>query len=108
MNYKEAERLAGIWLESNRHIIIARNYRIGRSEVDVISLTGEYLYLTEVKYRTSAEELVEDLVDQRQINRVIRAGSPLLQRYKATELKMILLHYSGNSKEPKVFHVNID
>ncbi|HBB81379.1 MAG TPA: YraN family protein, partial [Cryomorphaceae bacterium] len=41
MNYKEAERLAGIWLESNRHIIIARNYRIGRSEVDVISLTGE-------------------------------------------------------------------
>tara|TARA_B100000768_G_scaffold115989_1_gene107362 strand:+ start:261 stop:497 length:237 start_codon:yes stop_codon:yes gene_type:complete len=78
MNYKEAERLAGIWLESNRHIIIARNYRIGRSEVDVISLTGEYLYLTEVKYRTSAEELVEDLVDQRQINRIIRAGSPLL------------------------------
>lgn len=78
MNYKEAERLAGIWLESNRHIIVARNYRIGRSEVDVISLTGEYLYLTEVKYRTSAEELVEDLVDQRQINRIIRAGSPLL------------------------------
>ena len=78
MNYKEAERLAGIWLESNQHIIIARNYRIGRSEVDVISLTGEYLYLTEVKYRTSAEELVEDLVDQRQINRIIRAGSPLL------------------------------
>lgn len=108
MNYEEAERLAGSWLESNRHIIIARNYRIGRSEVDVISLMGECLYLTEVKYRTSALELVEDLVDQRQINRIVRAGSPLLQRYKAAELKIILLHYWGNSKEPKVFHVNID
>jgi Holliday junction resolvase-like predicted endonuclease len=54
MNYKEAERLAGIWLESNQHIIITRNYRMGRSEVDVISLKGDCLYLNEVKYRSSA------------------------------------------------------
>jgi|TARA_B110000858_G_scaffold81926_1_gene94997 Holliday junction resolvase-like predicted endonuclease len=108
MNYKEAERLAGIWLESNQHIIIARNYRMGRSEVDVISLKGDCLYLNEVKYRSSAVELIEDLIDQRQINRIICAGNPLLHRYQAAELKVILIHYWGNSEGPKVFHVNID
>lgn len=49
----EAETKAARFLKSNGHRIIGRNFRTRFYELDIISLDGEYIVLTEVKYRTS-------------------------------------------------------
>ncbi|MCB0283277.1 MAG: YraN family protein [Calditrichaeota bacterium] len=45
----KGESLAAAFLEKNNHQIIARNYRSGRSEIDIISIHEKTLIITEVK-----------------------------------------------------------
>lgn len=46
-----AEGVVAEFLESNRHEIIARNYRTKFYEIDIISVEDDKIYFTEVKYR---------------------------------------------------------
>ena len=47
----KGERAAADWLAANGHEIIARNWRTRYCEIDIVSVKGEMLYFTEVKYR---------------------------------------------------------
>ena len=47
----KGERAAADWLAANGHEIIARNWRTRYCEIDIVSVKGEALYFTEVKYR---------------------------------------------------------
>ena len=47
----KGERAAADWLAANGHEIIARNWRTRYCEIDIVSVKGEVLYFTEVKYR---------------------------------------------------------
>ena len=46
---KNGENIACKYLEKNGHEIINRNYRKGRSEIDIISLDNSTLVVSEVK-----------------------------------------------------------
>jgi len=46
---KNGENTACSFLEKNGHNIIVRNYRSGRSEIDIISLVQSTLVISEVK-----------------------------------------------------------
>lgn len=48
---QRAERAAAAELERRGHVILARNYKTARYEVDVISICADKIYFTEVKYR---------------------------------------------------------
>ncbi len=68
------ETLACEYITDNGGIIIERNYRSKKGEVDIIARDGKYLCFVEVKYRTSdrygeAERAV-DFNKQRTISRV--------------------------------------
>ena len=47
----KGEQVAADWLAANGHEIIARNWRTRYCEIDIVSVKGEVLYFTEVKYR---------------------------------------------------------
>lgn len=47
----KSEQVAADWLAANGHEIIARNWRTRYCEIDIVSVKGEALYFTEVKYR---------------------------------------------------------
>lgn len=50
---KKAEEKAAEYLSKEGHKIIARNFKTYYYEIDLISLKGENIYFTEVKYRSS-------------------------------------------------------
>ena len=47
----KGEQVAADWLAAGGHEIIARNWRTRYCEIDIVSVKGEVLYFTEVKYR---------------------------------------------------------
>lgn len=47
----KGEQAAADWLAASGHEIIARNWRTRYCEIDIVSVKGEVLYFTEVKYR---------------------------------------------------------
>lgn|GEM_PF-160317 len=50
---KKAELLSGLFLEENGYEIIARNYRFGRGEIDLIAKKGIFIVFVEVKSLTN-------------------------------------------------------
>ncbi len=52
---RRGESLAAAWLESQGYIILARNLRVGRDEIDILALDGETMVAVEVRaHRRSA------------------------------------------------------
>lgn len=47
----KGEQAAADWLTAHGHEIVARNWRTRYCEIDIVSVKGEVLYFTEVKYR---------------------------------------------------------
>lgn len=47
----KGEQAAADWLTARGHEIVARNWRMRYCEIDIVSVKGEVLYFTEVKYR---------------------------------------------------------
>ena len=47
----KGEQAAADWLMARGHEIVARNWRTRYCEIDIVSVKGEVLYFTEVKYR---------------------------------------------------------
>lgn len=47
----KGEQAAADWLTARGHEIVARNWRTRYCEIDIVSVKGEALYFTEVKYR---------------------------------------------------------
>lgn len=61
----EGERLAAEYLVNKGYEILARNYRYGRAEIDLIARKGNWLIFVEVKTRsTKAFGFPEEFVDK--------------------------------------------
>lgn len=70
---KKGEDLSAVFLEKNGHRIIARNYRSGRSEIDIISVTEKTLVVSEVKsFFTDPLGAAEYRVDRRKQKQVLQ------------------------------------
>ncbi|ADL04680.1 YraN family protein [Lacrimispora saccharolytica] len=53
---KEYERAAAAYLENNGYVIVERNYRDPKGEIDIIAMDGKELVFIEVKYRRNLEK----------------------------------------------------
>lgn len=74
------ETLALKYLEQKGYVLIARNYRIGRDEIDMIMRDGELTVFVEVKARSSTNYgLACEAVDKRKQGRMARAALSYLQ-----------------------------
>jgi putative endonuclease len=52
---KKGEDMAADYLKRKNYRILARNYRSGRIEIDIIAIHGDQLVFIEVKTRTGSE-----------------------------------------------------
>ena len=69
------EALAADFLRSKGFEILARNYRYGRAEIDLIVRKENWLLFVEVKTRSAVDfGEPEDFVDQKKMNRIIDAA----------------------------------
>jgi len=69
------EKLAEDYLTRNKHIVLERNWRFRRSEVDLITMDGQTLVFVEVKVRKNASfGNPEDFVNTSKANRIKSAA----------------------------------
>ncbi len=74
------ETLALKYLEQKGYVLIARNYRIGRDEIDLLLRDKEMTVFVEVKARSStAYGLACEAVNKRKQSRMTRAALAYLQ-----------------------------
>lgn len=77
---RRAEGLAACWLRLKGYRILARGFRVGVGEIDLIARRGRVLALVEVKARARLAE-AGDSIGRRQRERIGRAAAAFLQRH---------------------------
>lgn len=78
---KVGEELAAQFLVGQGYTIPNRNYRFGRSEIDLIAVRNNWLVFVEVKARSSsAFGYPESFVDQKKIKNILRAAAEYLHQ----------------------------
>ena len=71
----EGENLAAAFLKNKGWEIVARNYRYGHAEIDLIIQRDNWTIFVEVKTRSSAEYgEPEEFVDLKKMNRIFDAA----------------------------------
>lgn len=71
---KKGEQLAVDFLVENNYVIIERNYRFDKAEVDIIAQKEDVLAIIEVKTRsTTGFGNPQDFVKPKQIQRLVKA-----------------------------------
>ena len=95
----KGEQAAADWLTARGHEIVARNWRTRYCEIDIVSVKGEALYFTEVKYRKN-DDFGDGLAaiaakKQRQMRfaaELFLAGKP---KYSGMAAKLLAASVSG-------------
>ena len=85
-------------------LILDRNWRVGRLELDFVVLDGEELVVVEVKTRLRGEEYPEELLSYKKRKNLLLAGSAYLAYHKIQrEIRFDLLLLTG--AEMRVEHI---
>jgi putative endonuclease len=96
---RQGEDMACAWLEARGYRILARNFRAGPGEVDIIAAGEGVLAFIEVKRRDSGP--LEDLgraVDAGKKRRILETAKIFLERnrqYNNERLRFDLIHVDG-------------
>ena len=89
---KNGESVACSYLEKDGHQIIKRNYRSGRSEIDIISLQNFILVVSEVKsFYANPLGAVEFRVNKKKQQQIIRGVYGFLDenpKYKGYDVRL--------------------
>ncbi len=89
-----AEELAVSYLKKKAYQIIAQNYRIGKSEIDIIAKKRQLLVFIEVKYRNSTNfGFPEEFVSQNQKQKYYQAADLYQELEPHGELGNYLLRF---------------
>jgi putative endonuclease len=79
---QEGELLAAEWLRQNNFVLLHRNWRHGRYEVDIIASRGDVLHFIEVKTRRSTRfGEPEESVGRSKIGHLLKAGAAYQYEY---------------------------
>ena len=83
---RSGERAAADYLEKLGHIILEKNYRNGRIEIDLISLKDGILVFTEVKTRTGTGfGMPEEAVNIKKRSSILKAAEQYILEQNRTE-----------------------
>ena len=77
---RRAELRAEILLRLKGYRVLARRFKSGQGEIDLIAKRGDVIAFVEVKYRASADAAIES-VNERQRRRIIAAASAFIARH---------------------------
>ncbi len=80
---KKGEELASVWLINKGYVLLHRNWRYARFEIDIIATKDGVLHFIEVKTRTSDRfGNPEDQVDKKKLRHMIDAGEEFIYQNK--------------------------
>lgn len=80
---KEGENAACAYLEKEGYVIVERNWRYHRFEIDIIAENDEFIVFVEVKTRATDDwGNPEDFISKGQIKRIVAAADFYLQEYE--------------------------
>ena len=94
-----AEDIAVLALQREGYVIVGRNLRIGRGEIDVLARDGTVLCFVEVRRRKTASEALLS-IDARKQARLVRAAQGLVVRERITEpcrFDVVVVHGHGSA-----------
>ena len=99
---KIGEDLAAEWLSDKGFAILARNWRYGRYEIDIIASKNSVIHIVEVKSRTSTLfGNPEDSVGRRKIRHIMQGATEWLIQYPSRQrLQYDVLAITLNRQKP--------
>lgn len=91
------EQLAEEYLSGLGYTILCRNWRQGRSEIDLVTAKNEVLHFIEVKTRSNNRfGLPEEAVDRKKLRSMVFAGEKYLHRnpqWKRVQFDVLSISY---------------
>ncbi len=101
------EQLACQWLESHGFVVLHRNWRHGRDEIDIVARDGRFLVVVEVKTLASDRwGHPEHAVDQRKQAKLLRAADALLDATdEDLELRFDVIAITHTPGGPEILHI---
>lgn len=101
------EDLAAKHLQAMNYKIIERNYRTGRSEIDMICQDDETLVFVEVKTRRSTKQgMPEEALTERKTEAVTRAAEVYLQTYPCRRIRFdVVAIVVKPGARPDILHI---
>ncbi|MGL4583411.1 MAG: YraN family protein [Flavobacterium sp.] len=98
---KEGEDAAVQFLIDLGYIILHRNYKGDKAEIDIVALFNNLLVIVEVKTRSSVDFILpQDAVNARKRKQLIKATNCYVEEFDRTEevrLDIIAIHKKGNT-----------
>ena len=97
------EEMAADWLRQHGYTIRNRNWRSGRTEIDIIAETSEYIVFVEVKTRSADYQVSPaDAVNVPKQRTIIFAASNYIDQYnlnKEARFDIITIIINGSDRE---------
>lgn len=103
------EALASAFLEGRGHEILAKNWRSGRLEIDIISRIASIIVFTEVKVRNNVKYgLPEEFVDPAKQKRIVAAASDWMMQHEwdgEIRFDIVGIALKSLTDTPELFHI---
>ena len=103
----KGEDAAAEFLQQNGHTILARNYRYGKCEIDIISTHNNMTIFTEVKTRsTDYFGFPEEAVDKKKRKKIRAAAEEYMFENKLdTAVRFDIVSITNVNGQLKVYHI---
>ena len=86
--------------------IVARNWRIGHYEVDIIAKKGSGIIFAEVKTRSQFEDDPLDNMTKQKMMRIVRSAHAYIKMYNVREeLQFDIFAITGTEHDYKIEHI---
>ncbi len=104
---RNGENLAAAYLEKEGYIILARNYRYLKSEIDLIARTKDIIIGVEVKTRSSRDfGNPQEFVKPKQINNLVLALDHFVQNFTTpVEVRFDIIAIVQSEKSNEIEHI---
>lgn len=97
------EELARDYLRSHGYTVVETNTHIGHKEIDIIATKNGRIIFVEVKTRTNDQCDPIDAIDNKKINKLVRAANSYIQTFNIKhepqfDIITIIIHPDGSHK----------
>jgi putative endonuclease len=100
------EDMAARYLEQQGYTILARNWRHGHREIDIICRLGDDLIFVEVKTRRGRRYgLPEESISQSKKNAVMRAAVVFMAKHRHRDIRFDVIAILLEKGVPEIFHI---
>ena len=103
----KGEDTATEFLTNNGHVILTRNYKHGKCEIDIISTDDNFTVFTEVKTRsTDYFGYPEEAVDKKKRKKIRRAAEEyMFENNLDTNIRFDIISITVVNGKMKVYHI---